>query len=222
MKNNDVLNSIFENIDALVYRCNNDDNYTMSSLIGQAEKITGYPVEDILGNRRVSWVGITHKDDLDRVCAAVDEAIEANTSWDVDYRLVSPNGEYKWVRERGCAVYEDGELTYLQGMVVSAEAELELRETAQSAAATAELEKRDIVEIAQVILSSIRMLSMLSINARIEAARFGESGKGFGIIAEEIGTLAQQNETLARQITDKIKSDKSCQIRANHVQPKAA
>lgn len=208
MNNNDVLNSIFENIDALVYRCNNDENYTMSSLIGQAENITGYPAEDILGNSRVSWVDITHPDDKDRVCNAVDEAIEAKTSWDVDYRLVRPDGIASWVRERGCAVYEDGELTFLQGMVVSADAELALRESAQLAANNAETEKQDIVEIAQVILSSIRMLSMLSINARIEAARFGESGKGFGIIAEEIGTLAQQNETLARQITDKIRTSR--------------
>lgn len=222
MNNIDVLKSIFENIDAVVYRCNNDENYTMSSLIGQAENITGYPAEDILGNKRVSWVDITHPDDMDRVCAAVDEAIEAKTSWDVDYRLVAPNGAAKWVRERGCAVYEKGEMTYLQGMVVSAEAELELREAAQLAAIVAENEKRDIVDIAQVILSSIRMLSMLSINARIEAARFGEEGKGFAIIAQEIGALAQQNENLAREITDKIKSNKHLKSSTEIDQSKAA
>lgn len=222
MSNNDGLKSIFENIDALEYRCNDDDKDTISSLIGQTEHITGSASEDILGNRRVSRVGITHEDDIDRVCTNVDNAIHANAPWDVDYRLLTLNGTAKWVRERGRAVYDEGELKYLQYMVVSPEAELALREAAEAAAKRAEKEKSEIVEIAQAILSSIRTLSMLSINARIEAARFGNEGKGFGIIADEMGTLAQQNEALVRQITDKISSNRSSKISSDHTRTEAA
>ncbi|MBC9784761.1 hypothetical protein H1S01_09585 [Heliobacterium chlorum] len=48
---------------------------------------------------------------------------------------------------------------------------------------------------------------MLSINASIESARSGESGRGFGIVAQEIGKLSLDSKTTTDQIktlTDQI------------------
>ena len=45
---------------------------------------------------------------------------------------------------------------------------------------------------------------MLSVNARIEAARSGEAGLGFTVVAEEMKNLADENGRLAQVITDKI------------------
>ena len=58
----------------------------------------------------------------------MDAAIDAGTIWDISYRFLTPTGEDVWVRERGKAVYEAGELVYLEGLIVRAEAEVELRE----------------------------------------------------------------------------------------------
>ncbi len=50
------------------------------------------------------------------------------------------------------------------------------------------------------IYSVTRMTSMLAINAQIEAARAGDHGRGFAIVAQEVGTIA----TRVRSITDSL------------------
>ncbi len=46
--------------------------------------------------------------------------------------------------------------------------------------------------------------NLLSLNARIEAARSGEHGKGFGVIAGEIGQLAKQTKDATIDINSKL------------------
>jgi hypothetical protein len=47
---------------------------------------------------------------------------------------------------------------------------------------------------------------MLSLNASIEAARAGEYGRGFAIVASEVGKLANQTEVVSSKISDVIKT----------------
>lgn len=51
---------------------------------------------------------------------------------------------------------------------------------------------QEIITISQLIEEISTQTSLLSLNASIEAARAGESGKGFAIVAQQIGVLADQ------------------------------
>lgn len=60
----------------------------------------------------------------------------------------------------------------------------------------------DISSKTKVINEIVFQTKLLSFNASVEAARAGEYGKGFSVVAEEVGNLAQMSGNAAREISD--------------------
>ncbi len=59
-----------------------------------------------------------------------------------------------------------------------------------------------IDELTQEILDISDQTTLLSLNASIEAARAGESGKGFSVVAAEMGKLAENSGKIANKIQE--------------------
>ena len=57
-----------------------------------------------------------------------------------------------------------------------------------------------IKELSDAILSISGQTNLLALNASIEAARAGEAGRGFSVVASEIGTLASNTNDAANKI----------------------
>jgi PAS domain S-box-containing protein len=131
-----LLVSLARNIPGAIYRCALDRDWTMQLIGEEVERITGYPAEDFVENRRRTFVSLIHVEDRDRVEQTVWEAVRAGRPFELEYRVLTATGDERWVLERGCAV-RGGRQEWLDGIIFDITERRRFEETARRAEAEA-------------------------------------------------------------------------------------
>ncbi len=110
--------TLIENIPGAVFRCTADDDWTITFMSAEIEEISGYPAADFVGNARRTFTSIIHPHDRRRVERAVRDALERQGPFIVEYRIVTADGDPRWVYEKGQPVFGTlGESPWVDGVI---------------------------------------------------------------------------------------------------------
>jgi diguanylate cyclase (GGDEF)-like protein/PAS domain S-box-containing protein len=113
-----MLEMLLSELDGMVYRCRIDEYWTMEFVSEGCKNLTGFSPDELLDNARISYENITHPHDRERVREEVNKAVEANTTFNLEYRILHADGSIKWVWERGSALrYTPGQPRMIHGFI---------------------------------------------------------------------------------------------------------
>jgi len=129
------LGSLLGRLPGTVYRCANDRPWTMEFLSDACRELTGYPPEDLIDNRRVSFADLIHPEDREGVWNSIQQAVAKGQPYRLQYRILARNGstvEEKWIREEGAAILSpSGNLVALEGFLQDISKHKQLEDTVQ-------------------------------------------------------------------------------------------
>jgi PAS domain S-box-containing protein len=110
-----TMHALVDNLPGVAYRCSNDLAWTMEYVSSGIRELTGWPAEELLGNRKLSFASLIDPQDRRRVWDEVQRALTGRRAWTLEYRIRTADGSLKWIWERGSGIFDGSELVALEG-----------------------------------------------------------------------------------------------------------
>jgi diguanylate cyclase (GGDEF)-like protein/PAS domain S-box-containing protein len=92
--------SLVSSLPSAVYRCRADQKRTLEFVSEPVASISGHSVEELLGDSRHGLSELIDPAERETVAEQINQALQASDTYVVEYRMLRPNGERRWVVDR--------------------------------------------------------------------------------------------------------------------------
>lgn len=111
------MSTFFSNLSGIAYRCLNTPDWPMQFISDGCLQLTGYSADDFIKGRQ-SWRNLIHPDDRDKVWHAVQQSLDKDGSFELEYRIQTKTKQQRWIKERGQVVEPKNDpVVHLEGII---------------------------------------------------------------------------------------------------------
>jgi len=111
-----MLNLLFSNLPGMIYRIRIPD-YKVLFITDGCQDLLGYSANSYMSGQRNPFDNI-HEDDQDILIKHADSLNSPKKKYEHIFRIETPNGELKWLMDRGCSIRESKDQVYLEGILL--------------------------------------------------------------------------------------------------------
>ncbi|MEI7987943.1 MAG: PAS domain-containing protein [Chloroflexota bacterium] len=108
-ENEHRLAVLMDNLPGMVFRSRIDHKRTMLFISRGCKTLTGYEPDNLIKNRLVAYNDLIYAEDNQRVWEKIQDAFSHNDSYQINYRILTKDGELKWVWEQGHQINSEEE-----------------------------------------------------------------------------------------------------------------
>lgn len=113
------LQSMIANLPGFIYRCKNDEHWTMIYVSNGCKAITGYTPDDLVDNKTISFNEVIKEPYREYLYKKWQQTIDDKLPFYEEYEINTASGETRWVLEQAVAMYSenDNKVQYLIGYI---------------------------------------------------------------------------------------------------------
>ncbi len=118
IENQKMLTTLMSNLPGMVYRCLNDRDWTMIFVNEGGKQLTGYSVDDLINNNKISYNELILEEDRDQVWENAQLGLKTKANYQLQYRILTADKKIKWVFEQAIGIFNsNGDLDYIEGFI---------------------------------------------------------------------------------------------------------
>ncbi|MBE9115217.1 EAL domain-containing protein [Lusitaniella coriacea LEGE 07157] len=138
-----ALFTLIRHLPGTIYHYRKEPDWILEFASEGCETLTGYKRETLLGNCSFLWQRVIHPADFPNVRDTINQKLEQQETYRVEYRIRTKSGAEKWVLDKGQGIFDEaGQIVGREGLMI----DITERKQSEEALRQAEIKYRSIFE----------------------------------------------------------------------------